>query len=201
LKEKVKFLDIGCGAGWLANALSEKGHEVTGIDLSEKSLEIARKTDPTEQVTYLQAHAYSLPFSSGSFDAVSALDLLEHVEEPELVIAEAARVLRPGGFFFFHTFNRTPLSYLLIIKGVDWFVPNPPKAMHLYSLFIRPSELKEMLGAYKLQLASIEGFRPSFNCALLSLPFQRRISPDLTFRFSKNLLTGYTGYAIQGAIR
>ena len=117
-QEKISFLDIGCGAGLLTNALAKEGHQVTGIDLSPKSLEIAKKYDETKGVSYLLADAYSLPFEEGAFDVAAALDVLEHVEEPWRLLREASRILKPGGVFFFHTFNRNFLSYLLIIKGL-----------------------------------------------------------------------------------
>jgi len=189
------LLDIGCGAGFLTNALPKEGHTVTGIDLSEPSLAIAKSRDETQSVRYLTAQATSLPFPDATFDAVCAMDLLEHVEEPQLVIQEASRVLKPRGLFFFHTFNRNLLSYLLIIKGVDWFVPNAPKNMHVYPLFIKPKELAEMCETHRLRLAALHGFRPCFSRPLWKMLLQRRIPSDLSFRFCRSLQTGYCGYA------
>jgi len=191
----LEILDVGCGAGLLTNELSLKNHRVTGIDLSEQSLKIANKKDVTQKVRYLPANAYNLPFSDKSFDIVCAMDILEHVEEPEKLIAEASRVLRPGGLFFFHTFNRNFLSYLLIIKGVDWFVPNAPKNMHVYPLFIKPKELKILCQRQDLTIEQMRGFRPCFNKALLRLIFTRKIPHDFSFCFSKNLISGYSGIA------
>jgi len=192
-------LDIGCGAGFLANCLAQKGHLVSAIDLSETTLATARRHDTTQSVQYIRANAYSLPFPDAAFDAVSAMDILEHVEEPHLLIAEASRVLKKGGLFFFHTFNRTFWSYLLVIKGVEWFVQNAPKNMHVYSLFIPPSELKNICEKYQLHTVTLTGFTPD----LMSRPFwkmllTRKVPPDFKFRFSKNLQTGYCGYAKKG---
>lgn len=190
------LLDIGCGGGLLSNAVQKAGYRATGIDLSESSLEIARRFDTTGQVQYIKANAYALPFADESFDAVSAMDVLEHVEEPDLLIAEASRVLKKGGIFFFHTFNRNFLSYLVIIKGVEWFVRNTPKNMHVYPLFIKPSEIKILCSNCGLQTSSIIGLRPKF----LSLSFfkmlaTRKVPIDFSFCFSKSLLTGYCGIA------
>ena len=119
-------LDIGCGGGLLTNPLALDGHQVVGIDLSESSLEWAKKTDTTRSVSYLKADAKQIPLQDGSFDVVCAMDLLEHVTDPNLVIKEASRLLKPHGHLYFHTFNRNLLSYLLVIKGVEWFVKNTP---------------------------------------------------------------------------
>lgn len=189
-------LDIGCGAGLLTNALSKVGHRVFGIDLSQTSLEVARMTDLTQKVNYQMANAYSLPYSDESFDVVCAMDLLEHVEEPALVISEASRVLRQGGFFFFHTFNRNFLSYLIVIKGVEWCVPNTPKNMHVYPLFIKPDEMREFCLQRDLQIVSLQGFRPNlFSKAFWKMIFIKKVPEDFSFCFSKNLMTGYCGFA------
>ncbi|MGB7978926.1 MAG: bifunctional 2-polyprenyl-6-hydroxyphenol methylase/3-demethylubiquinol 3-O-methyltransferase UbiG [Chlamydiales bacterium] len=189
-------LDVGCGAGILANALSLAGHQVFAIDLSVSSLEAAQKHDVTHRVAYQIANAYSLPYPDSSFDVVCAMDVLEHVEEPNLLISEASRVLKPGGLFFFHTFNRNVLSYFLIIKGVEWCVPNTPKNMHIYPLFIKPGELKEMCAEKDLEIVQLRGFTPEiFSRPFWKMVTQRKVPPDFTFRFSKNLATGYCGYA------
>jgi 2-polyprenyl-6-hydroxyphenyl methylase / 3-demethylubiquinone-9 3-methyltransferase len=190
-----RILDIGCGAGLLSNFLASKGHHVTGIDLSLKSLEVAKANGPSS-ATYLSANAESLPFEANAFDIVCAMDLLEHVEAPETVISEAARVLRPGGLFFFHTFNRTWLSYLLVIKGVEWFVKNTPEHMHVFSLFITPKELHEMCDLVGLDVEKMKGLRPkAFSLSFWSLLFSRKVSPRFRFIFTDSLKTGYVGIA------
>jgi len=197
--KKITFLDIGCGAGFLTNELAIAGHDVTGVDLSEGSLEVAREADKTQTVEYLNANAYALPFPDERFDVVAAMDVLEHVEEPRGLIREAGRVLKPGGSFFFHTFNRNPLSYLVIIKGVEWCVRNTPDHMHVYSLFIKPAELERYCRESDLQVETLLGLRPKF----LSLPFlkmllTRKVPDTFAFRFSKSLVTGYCGIAKKG---
>jgi len=197
---KISFLDVGCGAGFLTNHLAKLGYNVAGIDLSQKSLDVAKASDSTGLVQYSQANAYSLPFASASFHAVSALDILEHVEEPHLLIAEASRVLKPGGLFFFHTFNRNFLSYLLVIKGVDWFIQNAPKNMHIYPLFIKPHELEEKLEQYNLKAVSWRGLAPNiFRRSSLKMLFTRKVPEDFSFRFCKSLKIGYCGIAIKNS--
>ena len=189
-------LDIGCGAGMLTNALAQEGHRVFGIDLSSSSLEVAKNHDLTKQVFYQTANAYSLPFSDQFFDIVCAMDILEHVEHPHLLISEASRVLKPGGRFFFHTFNRNFFSYLVIIKGVEWCVPNAPKNMHVYPLFIKPRELSKLCQANDLDVVCLQGFSPKISSkAFWQMLFQRKVPENFTFRFSRSLKTGYCGYA------
>jgi 2-polyprenyl-6-hydroxyphenyl methylase / 3-demethylubiquinone-9 3-methyltransferase len=189
-----KILDVGCGAGLLSNALAKAGHRVTGIDLSEKSLEIAQKHDETHSVRYVAGNAYSLPFQDSEFDVVCVLDVLEHVEEPHLLIGEASRVLKSKGLFFFHTFNRTWLSYFLIIKGVNWLRSTPPN-LHIYPLFIKPEELENMLEMNKLNIQSIVGLRPIYSKAFWKMIWARSVPPDFSFCFCSSLRMGYCGYA------
>lgn len=190
------ILDIGCGAGFLANFLAQKGHAVTGIDLSETSLKIARLHDQTNSVEYIQASAYHLPFEKKKFDVVCATDVLEHLEHPEKLIEEASRVLRHGGLFFFHTFNRTLASYVIVIKGVDWFVRNAPKDMHVYSLFIKPKELQKMCYSNGFNIENLTGFRPKIlTKGFFRLLLTKKISTDFSFCFCSSLKTGYCGVA------
>lgn len=193
---KKTVLDIGCGAGLLTNALAEAGHKVYGIDLSASSLAVAKKHDRTRQVCYERANAYSLPYSDQSFEIVCAMDLLEHVENPGRVIQEASRVLKPNGLFFFHTFNRNLLSYLIVIKGVEWFVPNAPKNMHVYPLFIKPKELKQLLLQNNLNPENFQGFAPRiFSKEFWQMAIKKKVPSNLCFHFTKSLATGYCGWA------
>lgn len=191
------ILDVGCGAGFLTNFLALQGHDVTGIDLSESSLEIAKKHDRTSNVNYIQSSADRLPFFSKSFDVVCAMDLLEHVDHPLLVIQEACRVLNPGGLLFFHTFNRNLLSYFMVIKAVEWLVPNTPKNMHIHRLFIKPCEIKAMCNQQGLHLMELKGLIPKIDPkVLLNFAFKKRPG-ELRFRFSKSLMMGYMGVAVK----
>ena len=202
-----RILDIGCGAGFLANALSAQGHQVTGIDMSRGSLKVARAQAASDQAAsgpsspraaparYRVADAYRLPFRDAVFDAVSALDFLEHVTAPERVIAEAARVLKPGGLFFFHTFNRNRLAWLIVIKGLEWFVRNTPDHMHVLPLFIKPKELEGYCIKAGMQPVEMTGIRPALGRPFWQMLATRRVPKDFEFRLTPSLKISYLGYA------
>lgn len=190
------ILDIGCGAGFLSNSLALEGHQVTGIDVSASSLEIGKKRDRIQSVNYQQLNAFSLPFSPESFDAICAMDFLEHISDPQQIVQVVSRLLRPKGLFFFHTFNRNWLSYLFVIKGVEWCVPNTPAAMHLYSHFIKPSELRLWCKENALPIQEMHGLNPKFSSlAFWKSLFSRRVHPKLQFAMDSSLSLGYVGIA------
>jgi 2-polyprenyl-6-hydroxyphenyl methylase/3-demethylubiquinone-9 3-methyltransferase len=190
-----RVLDLGCGGGFLANYLALRGHSVTGIDTTAENLVVARAHDPTASVRYEVADACALPYADASFDVVCAMDLLEHVDEPERLIDEVGRVLRPGGLFFFHTFNRTKLAHLIVIKGVDWFVANAPPDLHVIELFRSPDEVRAMCERAGLAVTLLRGSRPRFRWPLWRMLLTGKVGNDFAFTFTKSLAIGYTGYA------
>ncbi|MEW6127571.1 MAG: bifunctional 2-polyprenyl-6-hydroxyphenol methylase/3-demethylubiquinol 3-O-methyltransferase UbiG [Acidobacteriota bacterium] len=191
----IRILDVGCGAGFLSNELAKQGFNVTGIDASESSLAVARQYDSTHSVKYELGDAYRLPYADESFEVVCAMDFLEHVE-PRGIIQEIARVLKPEGLFFFHTFNRNFLSWLIVIKGVEWFVKNTPKNLHVLHLFIKPAELREICEANHLRIQFLKGFAPKLNqLAFWRMLLTRTVSDDFKFEFTNSTLTGYAGFA------
>lgn len=192
------ILDVACGGGLMANPLAQAGHEVTGIDLSEASLEVARRHDGTGRIRYLVQDARALDFPDGRFDVVCMMDFLEHIEDRDAVIREAARVLRPGGWLLFHTFNRTPLSWLIAIKGVEWAVRNTPPRMHVYGLFLKPEELAELCVRHRLAVEEFRGVRPRvFTWAFLQLLVTARVSDRFQFEFTRSRRVGYCGRAVK----
>jgi 2-polyprenyl-6-hydroxyphenyl methylase/3-demethylubiquinone-9 3-methyltransferase len=195
---RLRILDVGCGAGFLTNYLSQMGHEVVGVDISKESLEVATQYDKNKSVRYLVGDAHALPFESGQFDAVCLLDFLEHTEEPLKAIQEAARVLKDSGLLFFHTFNRNFLSWLIVIKGMEWFVANTPKHLHVLRLFIKPQELEELLNQSKLHLIEMYGSRPKLNRAFWKLIQTGTVPNDFEFTKTSSLWMGYTGFARRG---
>jgi 2-polyprenyl-6-hydroxyphenyl methylase/3-demethylubiquinone-9 3-methyltransferase len=195
-KRPLDVLDVACGAGFLAIPLAEEGHQVTGIDLSGDSLDVARRHDPTHSVTFLHMDARALSFPDAHFDVVCMMDFLEHLPERDEVLREASRVLRPGGWLFFHTFNRTPLAWLIAIKGVEWAVRNTPRHMHVYHLFLRPSELVELCLHHHLAVEVLRGVRPRiFTWAFLRLLITGSVSDQFRFQFTRSQAIGYCGRA------
>jgi 2-polyprenyl-6-hydroxyphenyl methylase/3-demethylubiquinone-9 3-methyltransferase len=191
-------LDIGCGGGFLSNHLAALGHRVTGLDEAEDSLQVAAAHDWTKTASYVRGDALHLPFGDGAFDVVCAMDFLEHVEEPDRAIAEAARVLAPGGLFFFHTFNRNLLSWLVVIKGVEWFVKNTPPDMHVLRLFVKPRELEASCERHGLRVTEWIGSRPRLGKAFLELLRTHVVPKDFEFTSSPSTLLGYSGVARKG---
>lgn len=192
---KPTILDVGCGAGFLSNELALHGYKVSGVDLSADSLRVAKLYDKTGSVNYETADALHLPYPDQSFDVVTSMDFLEHVENPEAFIKEFARVLKPGGLFFFHTFNRSPLSWFMVIKMVEWLVKNTPKHMHVLHLFIKPSELREYCERAGLTVRDMTGIRPVFSSIPLKSLFSGVVPKSLRFKLTGSLLLSYLGYA------
>ena len=124
------------------------------------------------------------------------MDFLEHVERPAQVVAEAARVLKPGGLFFFHTFNRNWRAWLFGIKGVEWFVKNTPRDLHLYRLFIKPAELRQSCEEAGLRVTSLQGLAPVIaSRAFWKMVATGTVDDDFQFQFTPATWLGYVGFA------
>ncbi len=189
------ILDVGCGGGFLSNELARQGYSVTGIDKSPESIRTAGLHDSTGKVQYLIADAYELPFPNESFDVITAMDFLEHVDRPQDVIAEFSRVLKPKGYFFFHTFNRNPISHLVAIKLLEWFIKNTPKNMHVINLFIKPKELKEYCERAQMRVLESVGIRPVISSIDWKMVRTGVVSKHLEFKLTKRKLISYIGIA------
>jgi 2-polyprenyl-6-hydroxyphenyl methylase/3-demethylubiquinone-9 3-methyltransferase len=190
-----RVLDVGCGAGFLANYLASSGHRVTGLDAAPDSLDIAAQHDPTRTVRYEQGDANALPYKAGAFDVACAMDFLEHVEGPARVIGEIGRVLAPGGLFFFHTFNRNWLAWLVVIKGVEWFVRNTPRDLHVLRLFLKPAEVAAMCAAHGMDTVQVHGSRPEIGAALARMLMTGTVPGDFRFTFTRSTKIAFTGFA------
>ncbi|MBK8891034.1 MAG: bifunctional 2-polyprenyl-6-hydroxyphenol methylase/3-demethylubiquinol 3-O-methyltransferase UbiG [Dechloromonas sp.] len=139
-----RVLDVGCGGGLLSEGMAVRGAEVTGIDLSEKPLGVARLhlLESGQKVDYRKISAEQMAEEMpGAFDAVTCLEMLEHVPDPASIVESCCRLVKPGGQVFFSTINRNPKAYLLAVIGAEYVLQMLPKGTHDFARFIKPSEL------------------------------------------------------------
>ncbi len=155
-----RMLDVGCGGGILSESMASRGADVTGIDLSEKALSVARLhlLESGRNVRYLlqsaEDHARE---SAGQYDVVTCMEMLEHVPDPASTIRACAAMVRPGGTVFFSTLNRNPKSWLFAIVGAEYVLRLLPRGTHEYEKFIKPSELAQDARAAGLREAEMMG--------------------------------------------
>ncbi|HCA18724.1 MAG: bifunctional 2-polyprenyl-6-hydroxyphenol methylase/3-demethylubiquinol 3-O-methyltransferase UbiG [Alcaligenes sp.] len=139
-----QVLDVGCGGGILSESLAQSGADVTGIDLAERSLKIARlhSLESGVPVKYEMVSAEDMADQHpGRFDVVTCMEMLEHVPDPGSIIRACSKLVKPGGWVFFSTLNRNPKSFLFAIVGAEYVLGLMPKGTHSYEGFIKPSEL------------------------------------------------------------
>ncbi|ARU26458.1 bifunctional 2-polyprenyl-6-hydroxyphenol methylase/3-demethylubiquinol 3-O-methyltransferase UbiG [Cellvibrio sp. PSBB006] len=155
-----KLLDVGCGGGILAESLAQRGADVTGIDMGEAPLSVARlhALETGVNVDYRKIAAETLATeAAGQFDIVTCLEMLEHVPDPSSIVNACAQLVKPGGDVYFSTINRNPKAYAFAILGAEYLLKLLPKGTHEYSKFIRPSELAKWLRQSGLELQDITG--------------------------------------------
>ena len=153
-------LDVGCGGGLLCEALAHRGALVTGIDMGEAPLSVARLHQLESGVTvdYQQSTAESLAERrAGEFEIVTCLEMLEHVPDPSTVIQACADLCRSGGNLFFSTINRNPKSFLFAIVGAEYILNLLPRGTHEYDKFIKPSELARWIREAGLDMQEMMG--------------------------------------------
>jgi len=155
-----KVIDVGCGGGLLSEGMSTLGAQVTGIDMGERPIQVAKlhlhesKLDidyhQTTAEDFAQQHA-------GQYDVATCMEMLEHVPDPGSVIRACAKLVKPGGKLFFSTINRNPKSYLFAILGAEYVLQMLPKGTHDYKKMIKPSELACWMRAVDIALRDISG--------------------------------------------
>jgi 2-polyprenyl-6-hydroxyphenyl methylase/3-demethylubiquinone-9 3-methyltransferase len=154
-------LDVGCGGGILSDAMARKGAQVTGIDLSTKALKVAQLhalEAQTPDVQYREISAEAFAFEQpASFDVVTCMEMLEHVPDPSSVVRACATLVKPGGWVFFSTLNRSPKSFLFAILGAEYLLNLLPRGTHEYAKMIRPSELARYTREAGLELRQTRG--------------------------------------------
>jgi 2-polyprenyl-6-hydroxyphenyl methylase/3-demethylubiquinone-9 3-methyltransferase len=163
LEDKIT-LDIGCGGGILTESLAIMGAQVTGLDLAEDLLTVARLHWPQEAVipspTYVCESAENFSaLHPEKFDVITCMELIEHVPSPSQLIQAIAKLLKPGGHFFCSTLNRTPTSYLTAIIGAEYILAKLPKGTHDYKKFLKPHEITQLLREAGLTLNNLTGVK------------------------------------------
>lgn len=206
--QHVRLLDIGCGGGVLTEEFAYQGCQVTGIDTSPNSIAIARAHASQRglSIDYRVGSGTSLPFENQSFEAVSCCDVLEHIRDWRQVIAEAARVLVPGGLFFFDTINQTLKSQVTFIFGLQEFPLTRlmPADTHLWKMFITPQEISSAVNEQGMVVEDMQGGKIAKNpvATLWNVLQQKRgkisyaeLGRRLELKLDPDLSLNYLGYA------
>ncbi|HUR88065.1 MAG TPA: bifunctional 2-polyprenyl-6-hydroxyphenol methylase/3-demethylubiquinol 3-O-methyltransferase UbiG [Ramlibacter sp.] len=156
-----RVLDVGCGGGILSDSMARKGAQVVGIDLATKALRVAQihaLEAQTPNVDYREVSAEALAATEPeSFDAVTCMEMLEHVPDPASVVRACSRLVKPGGMVFISTINRNPKSFMFAIVGAEYVLNLLPRGTHEYMKFVRPSELAAYCRAAGLEVAGSRG--------------------------------------------
>lgn len=158
--DEAKVVDVGCGGGILAESMAHHGADVTGIDLAEAPLAVARlhALETGAELDYQEISAEDCAAANpAAFDCVTCLEMLEHVPDPASTVAACAAMVKPGGRVFFSTLNRNPKSWLFAIVGAEYVLRLLPRGTHDWQKFIKPSELGNYCRAAGLQVDEIIG--------------------------------------------
>lgn len=157
LLENKKLLDIGCGGGILSESMAKRSAIVTGIDPESSAIEIAKKHAEMSKLE-IKYHCTTVEdLKTDKYNVITCLEMLEHVPNPESIIANAKRLLVPGGYLFLSTINRTVKSYLQVILAAEYILNLLPRQTHDFTKFIKPSELCAVLRSHSFQLIDITG--------------------------------------------
>lgn len=154
------IVDVGCGGGILSESMAARGAQVTGIDLSDKALKVAKLHlfESGYQIDYRKITAEALSAEQPQhYDVVTCMEMLEHVPDPASIIQSCAKLVKSGGYVFFSTLNRNPKSYLYAIIGAEYILRLLPRGTHEYAKFIKPAELARMARNAELQEIGIIG--------------------------------------------
>ena len=173
-------VDIGCGGGLLSEAMAARGARVTGIDLAEQSLDVARLHLHESGLEVDYRHVAAEDFAAEqpqAFDVVTCLEMLEHVPDPASIVDAAARLLKPGGTLVLSTLNRHPKAFALAIVGAEYILGMLPKGTHEYARFIKPSELAQFARNAGLEVTDVSGM--SYN----PLTRQYRLGRDVDVNY------------------
>ncbi len=182
-----RILDVGCGGGLLSEGMAARGANVTGIDLSEKPLGVARLhlLESGQKVDYRKISVEQMAQETpGAFDAVTCLEMLEHVPDQASVVASCARLVKPGGQVFLSTLNRNPKAYLFAVIGAEYVLQMLPKGTHDFARFIKPSELTRWCRQSDLEPDELIGM--TYNPLTRRYALGRDTSVNYMIRASRN---------------
>ncbi|EIV94871.1 bifunctional 2-polyprenyl-6-hydroxyphenol methylase/3-demethylubiquinol 3-O-methyltransferase UbiG [Frankia sp. QA3] len=184
-----RVLDVGCGGGFTAEFLHQRGAQVSGVDPSPRLIEAASRhaKDTGKDIEYSLGKSESLPYADGSFDIVTCVDVLEHVESPGQAVSEIKRVLAPGGLFLYDTINRTLRSWVNMIWLPERLLNIVPKGAHDWNDFITPNEMIGYLAA--------SGLVPLGRLAGLAIRGQNKKDGTLKIKPTRDLSSVYLGAA------
>lgn len=182
-----QVLDVGCGGGLLSEGMAAMGARVTGIDLSDKALGVARLhlLESGQQVDYRHIAAEDLATSHpASFDVVTCLEMLEHVPDPASAVKACAQMVKPGGQVFLSTINRNPKAYLFAVIGAEYILKLLPRGTHDYAKFLRPAELARYCREAGLTVCEVMGM--SYNPLTRTYAFGTDTSVNYLVRAQRN---------------
>ena len=181
-----RCIDIGCGGGILSEALAHQGADVTAIDLAEASLAVARlhKLESGLDIRYENISAEAMADrEQAQYDIVTCLEMLEHVPDPEAIVAACVKLAKPGAHIFFSTLNRNPKSWLFAIVGAEYILNLLPKGTHDYAKFIKPSELASWCRHCGLEQGELIGM--GYNLLTKRYSLQKNIDVNYLVHYQK----------------
>ncbi len=176
----LKFLDIGCGGGILAEPLARLGGVITGIDASNKAIEIAKLHAKSQglKINYINISAEALTEKKQEFDVVLCMEIIEHVADVSSFLASISVLVKPGGLIFIATINRTIKSYITAIVGAEYILRWLPIGTHNWNKFLKPSEIAQILFLNDIAMIEVQGF-----CYNLLSSSRWRLSSDLDVNY------------------
>ena len=181
-----KIIDVGCGGGILAESMAMRGADVTGIDMGDTPLSVARlhSLEMDIEVDYQKITAEQMTSTHAEqYDVVTCMEMLEHVPSPESIIGACFQLVKPGGIVFFSTLNRNPKSFLFAIVGAEYILNMLPKGTHEYGKFIKPSELEAQANKMGFKTEGIAGL--SYNPLFQNYKLGSDVSVNYMMHFRK----------------